>query len=571
MKSFSVKAKIIMLVCICVVGVFGLVAIFNGRQQTNTLEGLYTSSSHELSWALSKQLEECMIYGDNEKLQPMTEEIVSTGLLLEATVINAEKVVRRSSDKSLLNKPSDAVWSSLFASKRDTLFDTSEKGKPVQVAYHLLTNQTACASCHDGAAGSVLGGLKMVRSTEVLAEATRANLFLILMCSIAGVLVLVVAIMLALNKLVFRPIQIVKARLYMAAQGEIGQDLSARSNDEIGQLLMAIQSLMEYIRGLCNVASRAASGDLSAEVVPRSERDVLGTAFHTMIQYLRNMIHELSDHSRQLASAATEIASASDEMSRGTKEQSQQITQISSAVEGMVNTIVESTKNAGDARDLAQNAAGTAASGGRIVGDTIQGMQRIADVVRESAVLVGRLSQAAEQIGEIVQVIDDIADQTNMLALNAAIEAARAGEQGRGFAVVADEVRKLAERTGKATGEVNQMIRDIQTRTSEAVESMETGISEVGQGRELADRAGGSLDEICTLAQQVETVISQIAGTSEQQSEVAQQIAANVEQIASVTKETASGAEQSAAAAEQLSRQAEGLRQIVGRFKIEAQ
>jgi methyl-accepting chemotaxis protein len=154
------------------------------------------------------------------------------------------------------------------------------------------------------------------------------------------------------------------------------------------------------------------------------------------------------------------------------------------------------------------------------------------------------------------------------LALNAAIEAARAGEQGRGFAVVADEVRKLAERTGKATAEITQMIKGIQSQTEDAVQSMEAGIQQVDHGRELTDKAGASLNDIVTMSGRVLEMIQQIAAASEEQSTAAEQISKNIELIATVTHETAKGAEQSAAAAEELNRQADGLRQMVARFKV---
>ena len=172
------------------------------------------------------------------------------------------------------------------------------------------------------------------------------------------------------------------------------------------------------------------------------------------------------------------------------QEQTSQASEVASAVEEMTKTIMENSKNASVAADTAKQARVSAEAGGKVVDDTVHGMKRIAGVVNKSAETVKELGKSSDQIGEIIGVIDDIADQTNLLALNAAIEAARAGEQGRGFAVVADEVRKLAERTTKATKEIAGMIKKIQADTTGAVQSMEEGTQEVERGIELADKAG---------------------------------------------------------------------------------
>jgi methyl-accepting chemotaxis protein len=350
--------------------------------------------------------------------------------------------------------------------------------------------------------------------------------------------------------------------------GDIQHNIDYQSKDEVGILADSFRSLIEYMKELAGAAEAIAKNDLTVIIEPKSEQDVLGNSFKTMTESLTTMIGSMGENATQLVSAATEIASSAEQMSRGAKDQTDQVTQVSTAIEEMTATIVESSRNAGEATKGAQGAAETAGTGGEVVNQTIQGMQRIATVVRESADSIGKLAKSADQIGEIIGVIDDIADQTNLLALNAAIEAARAGEQGRGFAVVADEVRKLAERTGKATGEITGMIKGIQSETKEAVGSMETGISEVDKGRELADKAGNSLTEIVNLSQSVQDMIAQIATAAEEQSSAAEQISKNVENVASIAKESATGAGQSAAAAEQLNRQAEGLQQIVAKFKI---
>ncbi|HTY38096.1 MAG TPA: methyl-accepting chemotaxis protein, partial [Bacteroidota bacterium] len=229
---------------------------------------------------------------------------------------------------------------------------------------------------------------------------------------------------------------------------------------------------------------------------------------------------------------------------------------------------VQNSRNASQAAETAKKARRAAEQGGIVVRESVDGMQRIAEVVRKSALTVKDLGKSSDQIGEIISVIDDIADQTNLLALNAAIEAARAGEQGRGFAVVADEVRKLAERTTKATKEIAQMIRQIQTDTHGAVSAMDAGTREVESGIELADRAAQSLNEIVGISQTVTDMIMQIAAASEQQSSASEEISKNVEAISAVTNETASGTQQIARAAEDLNRLTENLQHLVGQFNL---
>lgn len=387
---------------------------------------------------------------------------------------------------------------------------------------------------------------------------------------VIGVIALLIGMVVAFGfaRSITKPIYQLVAAAKSMAQGDVNTNVRVTSADEIGELQQSVHEAVDYMRTVSEAAQRIAANDLTVRVEPRSEKDVLGHSFKTMIHNLSGMIRQLSDNARELVTAATEIASSSEAMASGAKKQSSQVHQVSAAVEEMSATILESSRNAGDAATTAKGAATTAGSGGQIVSDTIHGMQKIADVVRESSESIAKLAKSADQIGEIISVIDDIADQTNLLALNAAIEAARAGEQGRGFAVVADEVRKLAERTGKATGEIASMIKGIQHETEEAVQTMEAGVQQVDRGKMLADKAGSSLNEIVTMAQRVTEMIGQIAAASEQQSTAAEEISKSIEQINTVTKETASGAEESAAAAEELNRQAEGLQQMVSKFQL---
>ncbi len=271
---------------------------------------------------------------------------------------------------------------------------------------------------------------------------------------------------------------------------------------------------------------------------------------------------------QEVSGAATELAASSEQMAAGMKEQSQQVTQISSAIEEMSASVVEVARKSGEAAQNANESGQVAEEGGAIVGQTVEGMKAINEAVSSSAVSVQELGKRGEQIGQIIEVINDIADQTNLLALNAAIEAARAGEHGRGFAVVADEVRKLADRTTKATEEIAGSIKAIQVETTDAVERMTTGTEQVKRGVELATGAGVSLQQIVDSAKDVATMIQSIAAAAEEQSAASEQVSRNVESISAVTRQSAEGATQAAAAATQLSSKAEQLRRLVGQFRL---
>jgi len=283
---------------------------------------------------------------------------------------------------------------------------------------------------------------------------------------------------------------------------------------------------------------------------------------------LNEAFSELNVAINETYNATTQISSSTEEMAGGAQEQSAQASEVAAAVEEMTNTIIETTRNSSFASEASLEAGKKAKEGGFVVKETIEGMNRIADVVRDSAMIVQELGKSSNQIGEIVQVINDIADQTNLLALNAAIEAARAGEQGRGFAIVADEVRKLAERTTKATNEIADMIKKIQKDTEASVKSMQIGTIEVEAGKKLAEKAGHALNEIIDGSEHVVDMITQVATASQQQSLTSEQISKSIESISNVTAESASGIQQIAIASEDLNRLTSNLQEFIVQFKL---
>ena len=378
--------------------------------------------------------------------------------------------------------------------------------------------------------GEIHGAFEIIQPLDEVDAAVNASIFSGTALTLVAIALTVLILVLLLNRIITKPLGLLEHAMTRAAEGDLSTEVHYESEDEIGVIIKAQRKMR---KGLVELITQF---KLTAE---------------------------------QVASAATEIASAAEQSASGAGEQESQAGEVSSSIEQMAATIVESSQNASSATESARNAAEVAGEGGHIVQQTIEGMQAIAESVKASSATIAELGKRSDEIGEIIGVIDDIADQTNLLALNAAIEAARAGEQGRGFAVVADEVRKLAERTTKATAEIAGMIKGIQEDTSGAVASMEEGTTQVEAGMELAVKAGDSLTSIVSVVSEVQKMIEQIATASDEQSAAAEQISGNVGNIASVSKQSAESAEQMAATAEQLNRQTDNLNELVSRFKLD--
>jgi len=330
------------------------------------------------------------------------------------------------------------------------------------------------------------------------------------------------------------------------------------------------QPLGSLIERMTDIAQ--GDGDLTMRVDEnrRDEIGELGKKFNMFISRIHDLVVSFSGAAFEVAGASTEIAASSEQMACGMKEQNEMITQISAAVEEMSASVVGVASNSAAAAKSAAHSGDVAARGGEVVSQTIAGMETISTAVNSTSDSVCELGKRGEQVGAIIEVINDIADQTNLLALNAAIEAARAGEHGRGFAVVADEVRKLAERTTVATQEVSESIRLIQNETRDAVAQMDEGTRQVGEGVENATMAGKSLEQIVAGAKEVRVMIESIAATAEEQSAVAEQISRSIQNVSSVSNQVGEGTTQAAQAGEQLSMKAEQLLALIGKFQVQA-
>jgi twitching motility protein PilJ len=333
----------------------------------------------------------------------------------------------------------------------------------------------------------------------------------------------------------------------------------------------AQENLQKSVTDFLTIVSQVARGDLTLR--GKVTNDALGNVVDSVNYMLDNftkVLERVRKAAIDVSTSANEILIGSESMSNGATQQDQEITNTSSAVEELTVSMKQVSNNAEASAEAARRALDAAEQGNRAVRDTLEGMQRIRASVQATAKKIKSLGDRSLEISEIISVINDITEQTNLLALNAAIEAARAGEAGRGFAVVADEVRKLAEHSRTATKDIAALIKAIQAETNEAVVVMEEGTREVEVGARLADQAGKALEAISSVVRQSAELVQEISLASKQQVRGTEGVANAMQIISNITRQTSQGARQTARTVEQMVKLSEQLNEALSQFRVTA-
>jgi twitching motility protein PilJ len=329
------------------------------------------------------------------------------------------------------------------------------------------------------------------------------------------------------------------------------------------------QRNQEAILRLLDEMGSLAEGDLTAKAtVTEDITGAIADSINFAIDQLRTLVGTINETAVQVAAAAQETQATAMHLADAAEHQAQQITSASAKINEIAASIDEVSKNSAESADVAQRSVQMAAKGAEVVRQTIQGMDNIRDQIQETSKRIKRLGESSQEIGSIIELINDISEQTNILALNAAIQAASAGEAGRGFAVVADEVQRLAERASNATKRIETLVQAIQSDTNEAVSSMEQTTAEVVAGARLAEDAGLALVEIEKVSNDLADLIQSISEASRQQSAAATNITATMTVIQEITTQTSQGASQTAESIGNLAQLAADLRRSVADFKL---
>lgn len=404
--------------------------------------------------------------------------------------------------------------------------DLSVRGIYPYVAGHNVMGRD-CLSCHTVKEGDVLG---VVSITVPLARTMERIKYLELAFIIMGILGILgaTAAVYIIVKITHKPLIALIEKVKEIARGNLDVKIEVSANDEIGQL---------------------------------------SQVFNDMVAELKKIVHNVKSASEAMFVTSSDLNENSGKMSTAVTIQADKTAQIAASIAEMTQAIGNIVQNVSSIGDSSAFTVKVAKEGAEVVEKTIYEVKEIERTVSESSKFMNSLGVRSRQIGEIANVIDDISDQTNLLALNAAIEAARAGEHGKGFAVVADEVRKLAEKTSKATKEINVMIRAIQDETESTVQSMEESLVRVGSGVDYSTRAGASLDAIVKSVNELQSLVHTISSATEEMSAGADRVSSDIDSIASSSRSTFASTGMVAASTSGLITEAKRLTESVEQFK----
>ncbi len=440
-------------------------------------------------------------------------------------------------------------------------------------------------------AATIEEGQNEVLASETAIEERESLVTTVIIATLAAAILIGLALTWFITRGITTPLSRVTNAAQRFADGDLSQRTGLESQDEIGMMAQSVDTMADrlqqmmydernnrmYIENTVSsymaFVSQVAQGDLRQRLQlngggESDELHQLGVNLNTMVDSLKEMALQIKDVASQIGSAASEIQATSTQQMASASEQEAAITQTMTTVEEVRATVGQTAERAGEVAETSRQSVSVSVNGQHAVTETAEGMSAIRQQVGDIAENILTLSERTQQIGDIIQAVNEIADQSKLLALNASIEAARAGEEGKGFSVVAMEVRQLAEQSREATARVREILNEIREATNTAAMATEGGTKGTERGLELAERAGESIQELARTIEEAADAANQIAASTRQQTNGMQQLANAMTTIKQASTQAAAATRQSEASAKQLLDMARQMEDAVARYQL---
>ncbi|MDD5347316.1 MAG: methyl-accepting chemotaxis protein [Candidatus Omnitrophica bacterium] len=570
----SIGLKLTTWLTIGLICILSLITVMNIVSQDRTLLDGEKDTAKKLSNTVYTAIWYPMLTGDQDVIQRQFDQFAKEEGVIEMELINDKGVIKRSTDRSSLNRKFDSVKQAKekvahvekalagegveFSGLEERQERKDAKGSAqVFTIVRPIKSDKACLGCHPKTL-KVLGALRIVLDWTPVEQTQQLTKWRNIALSVGGLLLMGVLVVVLMNIMLSKPVGILIGGTLPLAAGDLTQKISIRTQDELGRLGDAFNKIVNSLHGVVsqvrNSADRVAS---SAE--------------------------EMSSSTEEMNATTQEVSAAIQKVSKGATTQAERLQETFETLEKTAQSIKQMVSNAQAANQAVSDTNVQAESSKGQAREAVEKIERLTNTVGDTAKVIQALGQMSQQIGEITVTITSIADQTNLLALNAAIEAARAGEAGRGFAVVAEEVRKLAEGSAEAVRKIGGLIRSIQSETNRAVNAIEMSSKEVQEGMSQVAKIAEVLAEISKVAQNGYRLTNEIAEAGQNRivelerlvkavnevTDIAKESASTVQEASSSTEEQTASMEEMSASAQEFARLAIDLKEVVGKFKLD--